>query len=394
MGCMNAKQRKAQEASVEYARMQEVLTNHCRKCDKRNECSFWTRKCRGPRLRIVKSHPNFCEYWEPVNMPETTPDNMTVTLVSIAKNEEDSYPKLVESCRGLVDRIVLVDTGSTDSTIKVAESLGAEVRRIIWDNDFSKARNEALKLAGDDSTWIIMLDCDNIVEDAAKWRETLAAQPADVKAVTVRFETGPGHKMGRTCIWRPGEVTYRYRAHNKTVVKSGKLTKLDLLLKHPGKLGRPMDRDRMPYLMALKKDLEENAEDASRWYYYGRMLGLNLDPQGIYVMVQCAQRTHNPYEAGMAYAWGGVLCEKLEVYELAMWMFHQSVEIAPFLRDGYCGIMRNSSNRAERYGAACSALSVTEPSHFDSNPKLYSPKFTEWITKIRDTSVPLEPTHG
>jgi glycosyltransferase involved in cell wall biosynthesis/Tfp pilus assembly protein PilF len=84
------------------------------------------------------------------------PPRLTVCL--IAKNEERFLDGCLKSVRGLADQIVLVDTGSTDRTIEIARSHGAEVHFRAWDDDFSAARNAALLHARGD--WVLILDAD------------------------------------------------------------------------------------------------------------------------------------------------------------------------------------------------------------------------------------------
>jgi tetratricopeptide (TPR) repeat protein len=81
-----------------------------------------------------------------------------LTLCLIAKNEESMLPGCLESVRGVVDDIVLVDTGSTDRTMALARAAGATVVERPWDDDFSAPRNLAVEHARGD--WILMLDAD------------------------------------------------------------------------------------------------------------------------------------------------------------------------------------------------------------------------------------------
>jgi tetratricopeptide (TPR) repeat protein len=67
-------------------------------------------------------------------------------------------PACLESVRGVVDEIVVVDTGSTDATREIAARHGAVVHERAWDDDFSAARNEALRHATGD--WVLQLDAD------------------------------------------------------------------------------------------------------------------------------------------------------------------------------------------------------------------------------------------
>jgi len=81
-----------------------------------------------------------------------------LTLCLIAKNEESMLPGCLESVRGVVDEIVLVDTGSTDRTMDLARAAGATVLERPWDDDFSAPRNLAAEHARGD--YILMLDAD------------------------------------------------------------------------------------------------------------------------------------------------------------------------------------------------------------------------------------------
>jgi GT2 family glycosyltransferase/SAM-dependent methyltransferase/tetratricopeptide (TPR) repeat protein len=81
-----------------------------------------------------------------------------VSVCLIAKNEEQFLAKCLQSVRAFASQIVVVDTGSTDRTIEIAEEFGAEVHSFPWCDDFSAARNAALEQATGD--WILILDAD------------------------------------------------------------------------------------------------------------------------------------------------------------------------------------------------------------------------------------------
>ena len=76
----------------------------------------------------------------------------------IVKNEAANLARCLSSVEGWVDEIIVLDTGSTDRTVEVAKTLGAQVHHFDWQNDFAAARNEALKYAKGE--WILVLDGD------------------------------------------------------------------------------------------------------------------------------------------------------------------------------------------------------------------------------------------
>ena len=85
----------------------------------------------------------------------------SLSVCMIVKNEERNLPRLLSSIRDLADEVIVVDTGSTDATVEIAESHGAKVSRFAWCDDFSAARNESLKRATKD--YILWLDGDDEV---------------------------------------------------------------------------------------------------------------------------------------------------------------------------------------------------------------------------------------
>jgi glycosyltransferase involved in cell wall biosynthesis len=82
----------------------------------------------------------------------------------IVKNEAATLPKCLSSVRKVVDEMVILDTGSIDRTPNVAQQLGAKVHHFKWCNDFSAARNAALKYVTGD--WILVLDADETLNPA------------------------------------------------------------------------------------------------------------------------------------------------------------------------------------------------------------------------------------
>jgi len=67
-----------------------------------------------------------------------------LSLCMIVKNEENNLLRCLKSVKEIVDEMVIVDTGSTDRTVEIAEGFGANVYYYKWNNDFSAARNFAM----------------------------------------------------------------------------------------------------------------------------------------------------------------------------------------------------------------------------------------------------------
>ncbi|HEX4521682.1 MAG TPA: glycosyltransferase [Gaiellaceae bacterium] len=100
-----------------------------------------------------------------------TAEGLTLSLVMIVKNEEEMLPGCLAAVHDAVDEIVIVDTGSTDRTVEIAESFGAKVVDFPWNGSFSDARNCSLEHATGD--WVVYLDADEhlVPEDAPLLRQ-------------------------------------------------------------------------------------------------------------------------------------------------------------------------------------------------------------------------------
>ena len=85
-------------------------------------------------------------------------ETMRISLCMIVKDEEEMLPGCLAAVAEHVDEIVVVDTGSTDRTVEIAESFGANVVEFPWNGSFADARNVSLDHATGD--WILWLDAD------------------------------------------------------------------------------------------------------------------------------------------------------------------------------------------------------------------------------------------
>lgn len=89
-----------------------------------------------------------------------------VSLAMIVRDEARCITRCLESVRDVVDEMVVVDTGSTDSTVQLAEAAGAIVHHFGWVDDFAAARNASLEHCTGD--WVLVLDADDWLESGAE----------------------------------------------------------------------------------------------------------------------------------------------------------------------------------------------------------------------------------
>lgn len=83
---------------------------------------------------------------------------ISVTIITL--NEEEKVANALKSIQGLADEIILVDSGSTDKTLKIAKDFGAKLYFRKLDN-FASQKNFALSKASGD--WILSIDADEQV---------------------------------------------------------------------------------------------------------------------------------------------------------------------------------------------------------------------------------------
>ncbi|MCG7383847.1 glycosyltransferase family 2 protein [Paenibacillus sp. ACRRY] len=83
-----------------------------------------------------------------------------ISLCMIVKDEEDYLRHCLEAISGVVDEMIILDTGSTDDTVRIASLYGAKIIRAEWNGDFAAARNQSLTAAT--KPWILVLDADEV----------------------------------------------------------------------------------------------------------------------------------------------------------------------------------------------------------------------------------------
>lgn len=85
---------------------------------------------------------------------------MRLSVCIITLNEEANIGRTLESVKSIADEIIVVDSGSTDSTVSIAQSYGAKVFVEAW-KGFARQKNSSLDKAGGE--WILSLDADEEV---------------------------------------------------------------------------------------------------------------------------------------------------------------------------------------------------------------------------------------
>ena len=138
----------------------------------------------------------------------------SLALVVIARNEAPRIRRLLDSVRPFVDHMLVLDTGSTDDTVSVAQAAGARVASFAWCDDFAAARNHALDLAGAD--WHLVLDADEWLEqggEALSALRDLAPDFVGTVHLLDHFDGGTAQQTLSRVL--PGSVRYAGRVHEQ-----------------------------------------------------------------------------------------------------------------------------------------------------------------------------------
>lgn len=197
---------------------------------------------------------------------------MLLSAALIAKDEEKFLGACLRSLHGLVDEIVVVDTGSADRTRDIAESQGARVYERAWTDNFSAARNQALDLARGE--WILYIDADERVRDGTA--DGVRARLADASYVghRVLLRPRPGHSPYWELRLFRNEPYIRFRgiiheniwpaidAHR--VLSGGLIGHTGLVLDHEGYEG-DQHRKHLRNLPLLERSLAENPLRVFAW---------------------------------------------------------------------------------------------------------------------------------
>lgn len=110
---------------------------------------------------------------------------MKITISAICKNEEKFVHKWLKCFKqNNNDDIIVIDTGSTDNTVKILRDNGVKVIEKIFDPfSFSEARQYALSFISDDTDWVICPDFDEVLNDG--WRDKLETIISNNKDITI-----------------------------------------------------------------------------------------------------------------------------------------------------------------------------------------------------------------
>jgi len=118
-----------------------------------------------------------------------------LSVVMIAKNASKYLHESLNSLSGIADEIVFIDTGSTDSSIEIANKYACRIFTFNWCNDFSKAKNFGIEQAR--YRWILNIDSDEILD---------SNDAKDILGEALQNESAPAHIIYQDNLFDSGEV--------------------------------------------------------------------------------------------------------------------------------------------------------------------------------------------
>lgn len=250
------------------------------------------------------------------------PSQMKLVSVTVCNNRQRVIERMVESVAPYVDEVIILDTGITDDTLKLAKERCASLRRslrivpFLWVNDFSAARNAALKAAADaDADWAFMLDSDEWFEDNG---DSVRDAIAEAERTGVRHIALP-HKTNQYLQPRffklPASGAFSGKTHEAYSPFMPALTMAKARFhdddKTPEELREKCERD----LEILKRVTTEEPEAARWWYYLGdTYYNLGDKANAMVAFEKCASipDSWDEQRAWSCYRLAAIQCERQE----------------------------------------------------------------------------------
>lgn len=238
-------------------------------------------------------------------MEEKMEEKIKLSQCMIVKNEEKNIERALSWGKDIMWEQIVVDTGSTDRTVELAEKMGAKIYHFSWIDDFSAAKNYAIEQAEGD--WIVFLDADEyfLPEDTEKlipflmkikdtkyhalvtsWiqadgSEEILRDKTEGKMkwqMAVKADGSRGVLLSGTQIrifanWKG--IFYRGRVHEKLERKGGELVCMDaseeFAILHTGYTPSEMKEKKKVErnIQLIKKELEEKPNDYKMLSFLG-----------------------------------------------------------------------------------------------------------------------------
>jgi glycosyltransferase involved in cell wall biosynthesis len=201
---------------------------------------------------------------------------MKISVCMIVRNESGSLASALQSVPPHYERIV-VDTGSDDDTIRIAERCGANVYHFPWIDDFAAARNESIQHATGD--YVFVLDADEQFTDrtGSEIEEHIRRYPDEAAIVTLHNEIDGEVHRTRMIRLLPNRSDFRYQGivheqlYEGNIPAEAKASGINLIHKGYEKAIYEAQRKDERYLRLYSKQSELHPHDGYLHYQIGKL---------------------------------------------------------------------------------------------------------------------------
>lgn len=204
---------------------------------------------------------------------------VTLSICMMVKDEEENLKRCLPSLQGVADEIIVIDTGSSDGTVSLAESFGAKVYFHPWEGDFSKHRNQSIGYATGD--WVFIIDADEELffeapSSAPHLKEWLADIPETCMSCAIILkdiqQSSQAMRFNSVRLFRRGCVQFQGIVHNTPVIVQGRPEAMFLPKIHLNHYGYDLSPEkkmqkRVRSESLLHKRIENDPNDVIAYFY-------------------------------------------------------------------------------------------------------------------------------
>ncbi|TAL68441.1 MAG: glycosyltransferase [Bacteroidetes bacterium] len=269
---------------------------------------------------------------------------LSVSACIITKNEEKHLRDCLKSIESCADEIIVVDTGSTDKTVEIADRLGCKVIITEWQDDFSYSRNIALNSAT--KNFILVIDADERLLNPEELKSAIENKGPSTGGWIINVVSEARREDGSIDTYSSGllrlfvnhpSVRFHGIIHEQVLeplLQQGfRLQQSNLLFKHIG-YGHSSEQMRQKQernLYLLNKSLEKNPEDAYSLYQRAKTFLALKSLEEAEKDIQKTLEIVNPNSAvkPQALNFGAVVAFQMKNYEKAIARAKESLSILP-----------------------------------------------------------------
>lgn len=274
---------------------------------------------------------------------------MSIALACILKNEERNIAQLLNSVKDCFDEIHLTDTGSTDNSIEIINSLKQDyplhLHHFKWIDDFAAARNASFAPVTTD--YVMWLDLDDVLSGAEGFKNftKTTMKIADFWVATYHYASDGSGKpicsFVRERIFRTNlKLKWKYFVHEGVIPKSD--FKKDVIVHYATSWNvvhkrsdedAKQDKSRNIKLFSDRK----NQLDARMKYYYGKELFETGDPLTAFgeLLTASADETLEGHDRLMSVQYCCISAMQLNQFDRAIQIAHQGLQLDPCRAEFY-----------------------------------------------------------